>query len=152
MQGRHAPGAGAALALSVGLLVLPQVARGDEAGALTYEAALTRGEQQSPLVRRAIAERQIAEAGRVGAAVLLPYNPTLSLTLGGRRDRSNSVPPANGFEWGLRLELPIEVAGQRGQRQVEADRWVEVARRREALARIEARARIASAFVGLQLG
>ena len=47
MQGRHAPGVGAALALSVGLLVLPQVARGDEAGALTYEAALTRGEQQS---------------------------------------------------------------------------------------------------------
>lgn len=118
---------------------------------LSFDQAIALGVAQSPLVRRASAERQVAEAGRIGAGVLLPVNPYLSANLGRRRDVSGSLPPATGLEWGLRLELPIEIANQRGTRLREADRMIEVARRREDLAKVEARARIASVYVSLQL-
>lgn len=118
---------------------------------LSFDQAIALGVAKSPLVRRAEAERQVAEAGRVGAGVLLPVNPYLSANLGRRRDVSGSLPPATGLEWGLRLELPIEIANQRGTRLREADRLIDVARRREQLAKVEARARIASVYVSLQL-
>lgn len=140
----------ALLALVFAIAPVPAVANRYD-GVLTLDEAIAQGLARSPLVRRAAAEREVAEAGRVGARVLLPSNPILSATLGARHDRSGSKPAANGVEWGIRLELPIEIAGQRGARRAEVERRIEVARRREGLARSEARARIAAAYVSLQL-
>lgn len=139
-------------ALGFVVALAPMVAlAGDEGDALTLEQVLAMGMAQSPLVRRAVAERELAEAGRVGARVLQQTNPWLAGSVGVRQDRSGSLPPANGLEWTIRLELPIEIAGQRGARLREVDRFVEVARRREAFARTEARARLTTLFVGMQL-
>ena len=124
-----------------------------ETGALTLslEGAIAMAEQQSPLVRRAIREQAVVEAGRVGAAALLPANPALSVMLGGRRDSSGSVPASQGFEGIGRLEQTIEIGGQRGLRMTEAARAVDVARIRTELARVEARARVRAAYTGVLL-
>jgi cobalt-zinc-cadmium efflux system outer membrane protein len=114
---------------------------------LSLEQALKRAEDRSPLVRRARLERGIADAKRVGAGVLLPANPAVAAGFGGRNDTSGSVPPANGFEYGLRLEQSIEIGGQRGARLAEASAGIRAADARVRLASVETRARARVAYL-----
>ena len=116
---------------------------------ITLEAALERGEQHSPLVRRARRRCQAVAAQQVGAGQWLRNNPQLALSAGGRRDTSGSRPAAQGPEFLLRLEQPLEVAGQRGTRMAEAEAALQVARARLLQARIETRARLRAAYLHL---
>jgi cobalt-zinc-cadmium efflux system outer membrane protein len=118
---------------------------------LSLEEALQRAELESPLVRRARLERRLASAARVGASVLLPQNPGLAFSLGGRQDSSHSVPPAEGFEAAVRVEQTIEIGGQRRARMREADLNIRVADVRLKIAIAETRARTHLAYVGIQL-
>jgi outer membrane protein, heavy metal efflux system len=126
--------------------------RPDAVVALTIEQALVRAEERSPLVRRALGERRVTEARRVGAAIALPSNPLLAASVGHRADSSGSVPLAQGVEWGLHLEQSFEIGGQRGARMAEVDRAVDVSSARLRLARVETRARVRSAYVAALLG
>jgi len=119
--------------------------------ALSLDEAMARAAQRSPLVRLAQKERDVVRSLRVGAGVLLPANPIVTFSAGGRRDRSASVPPANGFEWLARAEQMVEIGGQRGTRLKEAARALDVASARLELAEIETRARVRAAYVGMQL-
>lgn len=119
-----------------------------QAAPLSLEEALSRAERESPLVRRARTELQVVAAARAGAGVLLPYNPAVGAAVGGRRDNSGSMPPADGLEWALRLEQTVEIAGQRGARLKEADAGIKVAAARVRVARVETLARVRAAYVG----
>jgi len=110
--------------------------------ALSLEDAVARAESFSPLVRRTRLERGVVAATRNGAAILLPSNPALSGSLGGRTDASGSLPAAQGLEGALRLEQTVEIAGQRGKRLDEVAAAVRVAKARERLALVETRARV----------
>jgi cobalt-zinc-cadmium efflux system outer membrane protein len=122
-----------------------------EALALSLPAALARAEEHSPLVQRARAERRVAESFREGAGVPLLANPFLSFAAGKRWDNSGSVPAAEGFEWGLHLEQPLEIGGQRGTRLAEVDAAVAAAAARERLSRAEVRALVRGAYVAALL-
>ncbi len=115
---------------------------------LSIDEALSRADTASPLVRRAQRARETVAAMRVGAAALFPSNPAVSVNVGRRSDRSLSMPPSEGVEWGIHLEQTVEIAGQRGTRLAEVDRAIQAAVARERLARVEARARVRAAYVG----
>lgn len=121
------------------------------ARSLSLEEALSLADQESALVRRARAERVIAGAGRVNADILFPSNPVLSVQAGHRWDTSGSDVPSTGAETAVRLEQAIEVAGQRGLRIAEVDRYVEAALSRERYAIVENHARVKSAYIGTLL-
>jgi outer membrane protein, heavy metal efflux system len=123
------------------------------AGAERYslDEALKRAEEASPIVRRARAERQVVAAKMAGAKTLLPYNPVVSTYLDARRDVSGSVPLANGFEWLVRLDQTLEIAGQRGTRINEVQKAIEVASLREGFARVEMRARVRTAYLTVRI-
>jgi outer membrane protein, heavy metal efflux system len=118
---------------------------------ISIEDALQRAELRSPLIRRAQAERVVVAAQRVGAAVVLPFNPAVSATVGHRQDRSGTTPPSTGLEWSVRAEQTIEIGGQRPARLTEARRALDVAILREQFARVETRARARNAYVGALL-
>src|SRR4051812_4948015 len=118
---------------------------------LSLDQAIERALSRSPLVRLAARARATAATARIAAGPLLPANPAATVTMGHRRDNSGSVPPANGFEWTVRLEQAIDVAGQRGTRLAEAERFVDIAGAREALARAETIARVRAAYITLAL-
>lgn len=118
---------------------------------LSLDEAMARAAAHSPLVRLAQKERDVVASLRVGAGVLLPANPLVTVGVGGRQDRSASMPAARGVEGFARLEQLIEVGGQRGTRLAEAARLLDVARARLRLAEIETRARVRASYVGLQL-
>lgn len=146
-----------ALAVSLVLFVLARVghAAGERPGAvvdLTIEAALARAEERSPLIRRALAERRVVGARRVGAAIALPSNPVIVGAIGRRTDASGASPLSEGIEWGLHLEQSFEIGGQRGARMTEVDRALDVASARVRLARAETRARVRVAYVLSLLG
>ncbi len=116
---------------------------------LSLAEALEMANQNSPLVRRALKEQAVAQATLVGARTLLPANPWIGVTLGQRRDYSSSSPPSAGFEVTGHLEQQFEIGGQRGLRMNEASRAIEVARIRTEIARLETRARVRAAYVGV---
>jgi cobalt-zinc-cadmium efflux system outer membrane protein len=118
---------------------------------LSLSEALSRAEAASPLVRRAAFDTRVVEARKVGASLAMPSNPILAVALGKRFDRSGSVPPAEGFEWGLHLEQAFEIGGQRGARVAEVERAAEVAKARERLARVETGALVRTAYVSALL-
>jgi cobalt-zinc-cadmium efflux system outer membrane protein len=118
---------------------------------LSLEQAIDRALTRSPLVRLAAKARATAATARIAASPLLPANPAATVTVGHRRDNSGSMPLANGVEWTARLEQAIDVAGQRGTRLAEAERYVDIAAAREALARAETIARVRSAYITLSL-
>lgn len=91
----------------------------------TPEALTTCAVVQSPEVAeaRALLAAALAEGGR--AARWLPSNPSLSL-MGARR----WGPEATAWNGYLTLNQELEIAGQRGQRQQEAEAGVESARAR----------------------
>lgn len=104
-------------------------------------------EERSPLVRRAAAERRTVEARDVGARQVLPSNPFVSASAGPRRESTAGTPTLEGTQIGLRVEQFVEVAGQRGTRREVVRREVALATTREAIARLETRARVQAAFV-----
>jgi cobalt-zinc-cadmium efflux system outer membrane protein len=120
-------------------------------GTLSLDEAIDRALLRSPIVRMAAKARATAATARIGAGQLLPANPAATVTLGHRRDNSGSTPPARGFEWTVRLEQAVDLAGQRGTRLAEAERFVDVAGAREALARAETIARVRAAYITLAL-
>lgn len=136
--------------LAVAPFLIVSIAAAQEPAALqlSLEEALLRADSASPLMRRVRRATEVVAAQRVGAGVLLPANPVASVNLGKRSDSSGSQPPSDGFEWGVRLEQAIDVAGQRGTRLTEVTRAIQVATARERLARVETRARIRVAYVG----
>ena len=113
---------------------------------LTLAEALSRAEAQSPLVRRARAEREATAAREVGASLLLPSNPVVSAAAGPRHDGGQ-----RGIETLLHAEQTIEIGGQRGARRAVVARAVETAALREEVARVETRARVRAAYVAAQL-
>jgi cobalt-zinc-cadmium efflux system outer membrane protein len=142
--------AGAAIVIAVALPI-PCSAAADLPTAIQFsiDEAVSRAQKRSPLVRLAKKERDVVASGRVGAGVLLPANPVVGVTVGHRRDDSGSRPAAAGVEWGARLEQAFEVGGQRGLRLQEADRRVDVAAARLALAQSETRARVRAGYIAL---
>ncbi len=123
-----------------------------QAAAFSLDEALSRAEAVSPLIRRARAERQVVAAKRVGASVLLPYNPAITGAAGRRHDASASMPPSDGVEWGLRLDQTIEIGGQRGARIKEVSRAIDVVMLREQFARVETRARVRMVYLSALIG
>src|SRR4051794_13152316 len=121
------------------------------AEALSLDEAVARATAASPLVRLAKKEHDVVASSSVGAGIILPANPLVTFGAGGRRDRSSSTPPANGFEWFARAEQMVEVGGQRGTRLAEAARALDVASARLKLAEIETRTRVRAAYVAMQL-
>jgi outer membrane protein, heavy metal efflux system len=118
---------------------------------LSIEDAVARAETLSPLVRRARASRKVAASQRTGAALVMPFNPAIWTTAGHRWDSSGSNPASQGPEWSMRLEQPVEVAGQRGTRMREVARAINVAEARERFAIVESHARTRSAYVAALL-
>ena len=117
----------------------------------SLDAALARAADTSPAVQRARLERRGVEADAVGAGILFPANPVVSVAAGSRSDISGSVPPAAGAEFGVRVEQQVEIGGQRGTRLTEVARAVDAARARERVALAETRARVRSTYVGALL-
>jgi len=117
----------------------------------SLDEALAHAADASPAVQRARLERRGVEADAVGAGILFPANPVVSVAAGSRSDVSGSVPPAAGAEFGVRVEQQVEIGGQRGTRLTEVARAVDAARAREQVALAETRARVRSAYVGALL-
>lgn len=117
----------------------------------SLDEALIRAAEASPAVQRARLERRSVEAEAVGAGVLFPANPVVSVAAGSRSDDSGATPPAAGGEVLVRVEQQIEIAGQRGTRLTEVERSVDAARARERVALAESRARVRSTYVGTLL-
>ena len=119
---------------------------------LTLDAALSRSEAASPLVRRARADRAAVGARDVGASQLLPANPLVAGSAGPRREEN--PPPAGtqrGVQYFLHLEQMVEVGGQRGARRAAVAEAVRAADLRLEVARAETRARVRAVYVGAQL-
>lgn len=91
-----------------------------------------------------LAERGVreAEARRVGAGVVLPQNPTLSLDV---KPQLRESPVQHGY--GATLSAPFELFGAPSARVREADRMREVAKTRVQLEKTEARARVFLSYV-----
>jgi outer membrane protein, heavy metal efflux system len=117
----------------------------------SLDDALARAADMSPAVQRARTELRSVEAEKVGAEILFPANPVVSVNAGNRTDHSGAVPPAAGGEVVVRVEQQLEIGGQRGKRLEEVEKAVEAARARERVALAESRARVRSTYVGTLL-
>ncbi len=117
----------------------------------SLDEALARAAETSPAIQRARLERRSVEAEAVGAGLLFPANPVVSVAAGSRNDTSGAVPPAQGGEVLVRVEQQVEIAGQRGTRLTEVEKAVDAARARERVALAESRARVRSTYVGALL-
>jgi outer membrane protein, heavy metal efflux system len=120
--------------------------------ALGLDAAVERARQVNGLVRRARAESQLTGARRVGAAIVVPANPSVAFAIGPQRDESPGAATRSGLGYRFHVEQAVEVGGQRGARLGEVDRAVDAAGARERLAGIEATARARSGYVAVLLG
>ncbi|MBC8132050.1 MAG: TolC family protein [Deltaproteobacteria bacterium] len=118
--------------------------------ALSLDAALARAESASGLVRMARAERTAVAARDVGARLLLPSNPLVSVGVGPRREDSAGM-RTEGVQYAIHAEQTLEIANQRGVRRAEVAKAVDVATWRETLARAETRARVRAVYIGAQL-
>ncbi len=117
---------------------------------LSLQAALERAQTAGPLVRRLAAEKGVVAAREVGASILLPANPVLSLGAGPRAE-DNGGARASGVQYAVRAEQMLEVAGQRATRRQVVTAALAVENARAALGRNEIRARVRSAYVAADL-
>ena len=120
----------------------PDAAATTPATALTLAAALARAAEHAPRVRASLHAVKGAEARRVGAGVLFPANPRLSL------DARQPIEQAQGTHtgWAATLELPMEVGGAPAARVREAERLGDVARVDLQVERVTARAAAWAAY------
>lgn len=115
--------------------------------ALSLGDALARAEKHAPDVVMARYATRRAAAHRVGAGVVMPSNPTISLD---GRPLINGAPlPEYGF--GAMIEAPFELGGAPGARVREAERGTDVARAELAVERLRARAGAFAAYVRAQI-
>jgi outer membrane protein, heavy metal efflux system len=117
---------------------------------LSLDEALARAESASVLVRRVHAERISVAARDVGASRVLPTNPLASFAAGPRREQTDAS-RAEGVQIAAHIEQTFEIAGQRATRRTEVARQVGAASWREAVARVETRARVRAVYVAAQL-
>jgi cobalt-zinc-cadmium efflux system outer membrane protein len=118
---------------------------------LSLDEAAARAAEQSPLVRRARAQRGVTEARRVEADMLLPTNPGVAVSVGPTRTSVGNGPVQSDLGVTAHLEQTLEVAGQRGTRQAEVARAIEGAQLRALLAEVEARARGRATYIATLL-
>ena len=103
---------------------------------LTLAQAISRADARAPDVVMAHHAVREAEARRVGAGVVFPANPRLSV---------DARPPVTGgaviadIGYGATLDLPFEVGGAPAARVREADRWAGVARAELGVERLRSR-------------
>ena len=133
------------------LLLAAGAARAESTLRLSESEVVARALEQSPMVVRAAAERDVVASARVQAGIALPANPVVEGAGGHRSDSSRSVPLAAGPEWTVRLSQTVEIAGQRGARLREVDRSIAVAEAQQRLAQVETRANARDAYVTLQV-
>ena len=135
-----------ACAISI-LAVSPRSARADVLR-LSLTEALSRASAEAPEVIVAQHAVRQAEARRVGAGVVMPVNPRLSV---------DARPPLTGgggyrdVGYGAMLDFLFDVGGAPGARVREAEREAGVARADLAFDRTEARLRAFAAYVGAQI-
>lgn len=87
-------------------------------GAVTLSELLRWADTNAPALRVADAQAALGDAELEGAGALLPYNPELSLSAGGR-----TVAGTTTFELEAGIEQRLELAGQRGTRLAAAERF-----------------------------
>lgn len=121
------------------------------AAVLDLAQAVRCAQMQHPDVVRAAAEAEIVLSRKVGAALILPANPQVDVSVGHRHDDSGSVPAATGTEWTVMLQQMVDVAGQRGLRLREVDWAVRAAQHELELARLQAGVLGGEAFVAAQM-
>lgn len=117
---------------------------------LSLADAEARAESASGLVRRARADTAQVAARSVGADLLLPANPVIAAAVGARHEDAAGT-RVSGTAVSAHVEQMFDVAGQRSTRQQEVARAVDASRLREAVAQVEIRARVRSAYKGVQL-
>jgi cobalt-zinc-cadmium efflux system outer membrane protein len=137
----------ASVALALDPLRGPPSASESQTVAMSLEECVRRGDNQSPLVRRSRAETRVTAAREVGASLILPTNPFVSVVAGPRREQVAPGLVAEGVQYTAHLEQTLEVAGQRGARRAVVDKAMAVAAARESLALSETRARVRSAYM-----
>jgi cobalt-zinc-cadmium efflux system outer membrane protein len=118
-------------------------ARAEAGLSLSLPDAIVRAEARAPEV--ALARRRIgeAEALRVGAGVVMPVNPRVSVDV--RPGLYRALPSDVGY--GATADALFEVGGAPGAREREAERHVELANAELRLQRRDARAAVWTAYV-----
>ncbi|HEX2881175.1 MAG TPA: TolC family protein, partial [Polyangiaceae bacterium] len=86
-------------------------------GSVSLGGILAYADKHSPLLKVARSTRSRAEAARVGASILLPVNPELTVAAGPRFVQSDT-----GIDLEVTLMQQLQIAGQRGARIDVADR------------------------------
>jgi cobalt-zinc-cadmium efflux system outer membrane protein len=151
------PGAGlvpstiAVLIAAFAVAPSPARAADPQTVSLSIEDAATRAAETSSLVRRARAERTATEARRVEADLILPANPGVAVSVGPTRLSAPGTTTRSELGIAGHVEQQVEIAGQRGTRQAEVGRAIEVARTREVLAEVETRARARATYMAALL-
>jgi outer membrane protein TolC len=123
-------------------------AEGPERLSLSLQDALDRAATQAPEVIAARSAVREAEARRVGAGIVMPVNPRLSVDA--RPLATGGISPRD-TGYGVMLDLLFEPGGAPSARVREAEREAGVARADLALDRNEARYRAFAAYVRIQI-
>lgn len=101
------------------LVLLSVAARADEDVSLSL--MLSWADENSPVLQAARSTRSRAEAARVGAAILLPTNPQLSVSAGARLSSAGT-----GLDIESSLMQQLQIAGERGRRIEAAQRFTDL--------------------------
>jgi outer membrane protein, heavy metal efflux system len=115
--------------------------RAQAAEPLTLERALALAQERSPSLIASTAEVGRAEAEALGAALVLPSNPTLQAAVAPQYRATGAVP-----EVGIQLTQPLELFGTVGSRRQAASDEVQAARAQLEARRVELSAEVREAF------
>lgn len=124
---------------------LPARAEESYAVALSLDEALARAEAAAPEVSLATHAVRSAEARRVGAGVVLPVNPKLSV------DARPTLEGKRAVGYAATLDLLFDVGGAPSARVDEAVRAADLARADLRVEKLRARIRAFAAYVGARL-
>lgn len=127
--------------LVIVLLVLGCVPAFAEPRPLTIEEAVRSALERNADVLGAEAELAAARARRSGAGLLLPTNPSVTVTTGPR-----SSPSGRTTDHSVQVSQQIEIAGQRGLRIAATQAGVDAAQARVQAVRVDTAARVRESF------
>ena len=135
-------------AIAVALVSVTGVARAqDDALPLSLPETLVRADREAPEVTRARRAVRESEARRIGAGVIMPVNPRLSVDA--RPPLTGAFPSGVGYS--ASVDFLFEVSGAGGARIREAAHHTEVARADLAVQRLHARADAWTAYLHVQV-
>lgn len=97
---------------------IPDPAAGSD---VSLGGMLAYADAHSPVLSVARSTRSRADAARVGASILLPNNPQLTVAAGPRLTNGG-----NGLDFQASLSQQIQIAGERGTRKAAAERFAEM--------------------------